>query len=240
MLDLGFEPDVREIMSYLPSSPSRQTLMFSATWPDSVQKLAAEFITSPIRVSIGNIEQEVTTNKNIKQQVEVIEDRARDQRLIQLLQQHAQGGIKKKIIIFVLYKKEVDRVERLLVSRGFECVGVSSDRSQHDRIAAIEKFKNDKISMLVATDVAARGLDIDNIHLVINYSFPLTIEDYIHRIGRTGRGGKTGEGKRSTISIHTQASTIIVTNQPFYTVLISCVLWFFVCLFVVSLYFFHS
>ena len=97
------------------------------------------------------------------------------------------------LCLLVLYKKEVDKVERLLRNKQFNAVGMSSDKSQAERIAAIENFKSGKVRVLVATDVAGRGLDINDIALVINYSFPLTIEDYVHRIGRTGRGGKTGE-----------------------------------------------
>jgi ATP-dependent RNA helicase DBP3 len=201
MLDMGFEKDIRTIIGYCPGSQQRQTLMFSATWPESVRKLASEFIVDPLRITIGKDEEEVNSdtlaaNKRIKQTVEVMDDFKRDARLLQLLAEHTKGaasGQHKKILVFVLYKKEVDRVERTLRQKGFQAVGMSSDKSQSDRIAAIENFKNGKCRLLVATDVAGRGLDINDIALVINYSFPLTIEDYVHRIGRTGRGGKTGE-----------------------------------------------
>jgi ATP-dependent RNA helicase DBP3 len=192
MLDMGFEPDIRAIMALVKPSTSRQTLMVSATWPETIQKLAHEFIRNPLQICIGNLEQENTTNKNIKQIVEVMEDRARDQRLIQLLKQHHTRANPQKMLIFVLYKKEVDRIERLINQNGFSCRGISSDKTQADRSRAIEDFKANKLLLLVATDVAARGLDIDNVMIVINYSFPLTIEDYVHRIGRTGRGGKSG------------------------------------------------
>jgi ATP-dependent RNA helicase DBP3 len=201
MLDLGFEPDIRAIIGACPGSQERQTLMFSATWPESVKALAASFIVDPLRITIGKDEEEMKTdtlaaNKRITQRVEVIDDFKRDSRLVQLLQEHTKGAKPaehKKILVFVLYKKEVDKVERLLRSRGFEAVGMSSDKNQSERTAAIENFKNGKVRMLVATDVAGRGLDISDIALVINYSFPLTVEDYVHRIGRTGRGGKSGE-----------------------------------------------
>lgn len=193
MLDLGFEEDVRTLINHCPASTTRQTCMFSATWPESVKSLAASFIVDPLRITIGKDEQEVanetlTANKRIKQTVEVIDEFKRDARLIQLLQEHTASSSSKsqhkKILVFVLYKKEVDKVERLLRQRGFDAIGMSSDKSQSDRITAIEKFKSGQTRILVATDVAGRGLDINDIQLVINYSFPLTIEDYVHRIGR--------------------------------------------------------
>jgi len=201
MLDMGFEPDIRAIVGYCPDSQTRQTLMFSATWPEVVRQLASSFIVDPIRITIGKDESELASdtlaaNKRITQTVEVIEEFKRDQRLLQIMAEHTKGAVNgqhKKIIVFVLYKKEVDRVERTLRSKGFQAVGMSSDKGQADRTAAIENFKNGKVRLLVATDVAGRGLDINDIALVINYSFPLTVEDYVHRIGRTGRGGKSGE-----------------------------------------------
>jgi ATP-dependent RNA helicase DBP3 len=200
MLDLGFEPDIRAIIGFCPDSQKRQTLMFSATWPESVKKLADSFIVDPLRITIGKDAEELANdtlaaNKRITQTVEVLDEFKRDARLLQLMADHTRNGGKdhKKILVFVLYKKEVDKVERLLRNKQFNAVGMSSDKSQAERIAAIENFKSGKVRVLVATDVAGRGLDINDIALVINYSFPLTIEDYVHRIGRTGRGGKTGE-----------------------------------------------
>jgi ATP-dependent RNA helicase DBP3 len=201
MLDMGFEPDIRAIVGYCPGSQTRQTLMFSATWPETVKALASSFIVDPIRITIGKDESELANdtlaaNKRITQTVEVLEEFKRDARLLELLAHHTKGAVNgqhKKILVFVLYKKEVDRVERTLRQKGFQAVGMSSDKGQADRTAAIENFKSGKVRLLVATDVAGRGLDINDIALVINYSFPLTVEDYVHRIGRTGRGGKSGE-----------------------------------------------
>ena len=173
--------------------------MFSATWPESVKKLADSFIVDPLRITIGKDADELANdtlaaNKRIKQTVEVLDEFKRDARLLQILGEQTKGSKEhKKILVFVLYKKEVDKVERLLRQKGFNAIGMSSDKSQADRIQAIESFKSGKVRILVATDVAGRGLDINDIALVVNYSFPLTIEDYVHRIGRTGRGGKTGD-----------------------------------------------
>lgn len=188
MLDLGFEPHIRTICSHIRSD--RQTLMFSATWPQAVQKLAASFLRSDaIKVNVGS--QDLAASHTIKQTVEVIDHFARNERLLQLIQEH-HSSRKNRIIIFVLYKKEAPQVEQLLTKRGWKCGAIHGDISQGQRTQAVESFKNGSVPLLIATDVAARGLDIPDVEVVINYSFPLTTEDYVHRIGRTGRAGKKG------------------------------------------------
>ncbi|TMW63076.1 hypothetical protein Poli38472_005694 [Pythium oligandrum] len=187
MLDEGFEKDIRMIIG--STHPERQIAMFSATWPQSIQKLAHEFLTDPVKVTIGS--DDLAASQNVTQIVEVVEDRARDARVHTLLQKY-HSSRKNLILIFVLYKKEADRVERTLKQRGWNCAAIHGDRSQQQRTEAVEHFKSGKIPLLIATDVAARGLDIRGVEFVLNYSFPLTIEDYVHRIGRTGRGGKKG------------------------------------------------
>uniref|UniRef100_A0A7S0R477 RNA helicase n=1 Tax=Chlamydomonas leiostraca TaxID=1034604 RepID=A0A7S0R477_9CHLO len=187
MLDLGFEPHIRAICSKVRSD--RQTLMFSATWPTAVQKLASNFLSRPVRVTIGS--QDLAASHSITQHVEVIDPRARDDRLLALMNQY-HSSRKNRCIIFVLYKKEAPRVEQLLQRRGWKCAAIHGDISQGQRTAAVEAFKAGTIPLLIATDVAARGLDIPDVEVVINYSFPLTTEDYVHRIGRTGRAGKSG------------------------------------------------
>jgi len=189
MLDLGFEPHIRAICSVVRAD--RQTLMFSATWPTAVQQLAANYLSNPVKVTIGS--QDLAASHSVTQQVEVVEGNARDDRLLALLQQHhGAKGRKNRIIIFVLYKKEAPRVESLLKRKGWNAAAIHGDISQVQRTAAVEAFKAGTCPLLIATDVAARGLDIPDVEVVINYSFPLTIEDYVHRIGRTGRAGKTG------------------------------------------------
>ncbi|KXZ43232.1 hypothetical protein GPECTOR_97g770 [Gonium pectorale] len=189
MLDLGFEPHIRAIMNL--TRADRQTLMFSATWPTAVQKLAVAFLSHPVKVTIGS--QDLAASHSITQRVEVIEPTARDGRLLELVQQyHGSKGRKNRCIIFVLYKKEAPRVEQLLTRKGWKAVAIHGDISQQQRTDAVEKFKSGTVPLLIATDVAARGLDIPDVEVVINYSFPLTTEDYVHRIGRTGRAGKTG------------------------------------------------
>ncbi|KAL4442662.1 hypothetical protein ABPG77_006656 [Micractinium sp. CCAP 211/92] len=181
MLDLGFEPHIRAIAG--KTRADRQTLMFSATWPPVIRKLAADFLCGPVKVTIGS--QDLAASHSVTQVVEVIEDRARDARLHELLQQHHKSR-SNRIIIFVLYKKEAVRVEAFLQRKGWKAVAIHGDISQGQRTAAVEQFKSGKVPLLVATDVAARGLDIPDVEVVLNYAFPLTTEDYVHRIGRHG------------------------------------------------------
>ncbi|KAK9820507.1 hypothetical protein WJX72_011094 [[Myrmecia] bisecta] len=187
MLDLGFEPHIRAIA--MQTRADRQTLMFSATWPHEIQKLAAEFMLDPVKVTIGS--QDLSASHSVTQVVEVIDPQKRDARIIELLQQY-HSSRKNRIILFVLYKKEATRVESMLTRKGWKAVAVHGDISQQQRTRAVEQFKAGTVPLLIATDVAARGLDIPDVEAVLNYSFPLTTEDYVHRIGRTGRAGKTG------------------------------------------------
>ena len=205
MLDMGFEEDVRFIISQCkPKEQGRQTAMFSATWPAAIQKIAMDYMTDPIRVYVGfesivgsngdagGVDDSLSANKRVKQTVEVIEDRERDARLRELLRKvHAKRN--NRILIFALYKKEAERLENSLKRDGWNCCSIHGNKNQAARTQALEEFKNGSCPLLVATDVAARGLDIPNVEVVINFTFPLTIEDYVHRIGRTGRAGKSGE-----------------------------------------------
>ncbi|KAI0726022.1 P-loop containing nucleoside triphosphate hydrolase protein [Fomitopsis betulina] len=196
MLDKGFENDIRAIISHTKQGAERQTLMFSATWPEAVRRLASTFQINPVRVTVGS--DDLTANSRVEQSVEVFDDsRSKDQRLLNHLRglSHKKAGSPEdaRILVFALYKKEATRVEGMLRSKGYSVGGLHGDMSQSARIDALQNFKSGKTGLLVATDVAARGLDIPNVAAVINYTFPLTIEDYIHRIGRTGRGGKTGK-----------------------------------------------
>jgi len=189
MLDMGFEREISDIMSYVPND--RQTSMFSATWPPAIQSLADNYIQNPVRVTIGSLEGKLVANSDVTQIVEVIEDRARDAKLFSLLKDYHKSR-KNKILIFVLYKTEASRLETLLNNKGWNCVAIHADKKQHSRFEALNAFKSGTIPLLIATDVASRGLDIPQVEYVINYSFPLTVEDYVHRIGRTGRAGKKG------------------------------------------------
>ncbi|SNX83146.1 probable DBP3 - putative RNA helicase required for pre-rRNA processing [Melanopsichium pennsylvanicum] len=193
MLDKGFEPDIRAIIGLCKSrEEGRHTSMFSATWPPAVRGLAESFMNAPVRVTVGS--DELSANRRVEQSVEVLADGyAKERRLNDFLRSVNAQRSKDKILIFALYKKEAQRIEQTLRRGGFQVSGIHGDLGQHERIASLERFKTAETPLLVATDVAARGLDIPNVEHVVNYTFPLTIEDYVHRIGRTGRGGKTGK-----------------------------------------------
>lgn len=186
MLDKGFEDAIRKIISSTRPISERQTLMFTATWPKSVQELASTFMRSPVKITIGdNPTGELRANTRITQTVEVVEPRDKEYRLFQILKEHTAGSKKNdRILIFCLYKKEATRVEETIRRKGFKVGGIHGDLSQAQRTASLEKFKKGEIPLLVATDVAARGLDIPAVKLVVNVTFPLTAEDYVHRIGR--------------------------------------------------------
>ena len=198
MLDAGFSEDIKQILSTTPSPPKRQTAMFTATWPKSIRDLAATFMASPVKITIGrdpsaDDSNELRANNRIKQIVHVVDPASKNQRLLQLLSQHASGkNSKDRILIFCLYKKEATRIESFIRSRGYSVAGIHGDLAQSQRISNLASFSSGTTPLLVATDVAARGLDIPNVKLVLNVTFPLTAEDYVHRIGRTGRAGKDG------------------------------------------------
>lgn len=188
MLDMGFEPEVRSILSQ--TCPARQMVMFSATWPLPVHQLAQEFMDpNPVKVVIGS--EDLAANHDVMQIVEVLDDRSRDERLLTLLGKYHKSQ-RNRVLVFVLYKKEAARVENMLQRRGWNVVSIHGDKAQAARTAALSLFKEGSCPLMIATDVAARGLDIPDVEVVINYSFPLTTEDYVHRIGRTGRAGKKG------------------------------------------------
>lgn len=166
--------------------------MFSATWPASVHALATQFLKDPVHVGIGSVDEGLVANTSIRQEVEVLHnDKDKTGRLLAILKTHYAPD--KKIIIFGLYKKETAWLESFLKEKGYpKTCALQGDMTQNARTQAIADFKACKKTPLIATDVASRGLDVQDVELVINYTFPLTIEDYVHRIGRTGRAGKKG------------------------------------------------
>jgi ATP-dependent RNA helicase DBP3 len=170
MLDKGFEEEIKKIISTTPSLGNRQTLMFTATWPESVRSLAATFMTTPVKIAIGdNPTGDLRANARIVQKVEVVDPRSKEYRLIQLLKQYQSGNQKDdRILVFCLYKKEATRVEGFIRSKGFRVAGIHGDLSQEQRTRSLEAFKQGNTPVLVATDVAARGLDIPAVKLVIN------------------------------------------------------------------------
>lgn len=189
MLDMGFEEDVRQIIQKCRPKAERQTAMFSATWPAAIQKIAGEFMTDPARIYVGFdsisssmdetgtvMDDSLSANKRVKQVIEVIEDRERPHRLEKILRQVHDK--KNRVLVFALYKKEAERLEYVL-KKNWNCCSIHGNKNQPARTAALAEFKSGACPLLIATDVAARGLDIPNVEVVINYTFPLTIEDYV-------------------------------------------------------------
>ncbi|CAD8183063.1 unnamed protein product [Paramecium pentaurelia] len=186
MLDMGFEPQIRKIVDQI--RPQRQTMLFSATWPKEVQKLALDFCKQePVHIQIGNVE--LTSNKMIKQIVYVMKAIEKNQRLLYLLKDIAH----KKILIFCSTKKGCDQLQKTLDREGIRCLALHGDKKQSERDYVMSHFRNGRSTALIATDVASRGLDIKDIEIVVNYDMPKVIEDYVHRIGRTGRAGAIGQ-----------------------------------------------
>jgi superfamily II DNA/RNA helicase len=187
MLDMGFEPQIRKIVDQI--RPDRQTLMFSATWPKEVIKLANDFLKDEVFINIGSLE--LAANHNIEQIVEVLQEGQKERRLMQLLE-----GIMKvhdpKTLIFVETKRKADDLTRGMRRDGWPAFCIHGDKAQSEREWVLGEFKSGKTPILIATDVAARGLDVDDIKYVVNYDYPQCPEDYIHRIGRTGRIDKKG------------------------------------------------
>ncbi|TYG77734.1 hypothetical protein ES288_D03G218000v1 [Gossypium darwinii] len=188
MLDMGFEEDVRFILGKTCSA--RQMVMFSATWPAAVHRLAQEYMDpNPVKVVIGS--ENLAANHDVMQIVEVLDDHARYERLTALLKKYHESQ-RNRVLVFVLYQAEADRIENMLKRSGWNVVSIHGRKAQNERTKALSLFKKGSCPLMVATDVAARGLDIPDVEVVINYSFPLTTEDYVHRIGRTGRAGRKG------------------------------------------------
>ncbi|GAA0163919.1 RNA helicase [Lithospermum erythrorhizon] len=185
MLDMGFEPQIRKIVNEIP--PRRQTLMYTATWPKEVKKIAGDLLVDPVQVNIGRVD-ELAANKSITQYVEFVPQMEKQRRLEQILRSEERGS---KIIIFCSTKKLCDHLSRG-IGRNFGAAAIHGDKSQPERDFVLNQFRSGKCPILVATDVAARGLDVRDIRVVINYDFPTGVEDYVHRIGRTGRAGATG------------------------------------------------
>ncbi|XP_075501231.1 ATP-dependent RNA helicase-like protein DB10 isoform X1 [Primulina tabacum] len=185
MLDMGFEPQIRKIVKEVPSH--RQTLMYTATWPKEVRRIAANLLVNPIQVNIGSVD-ELAANSAITQHVEVMSSGHKLRRLEQIIRSQEPGS---KVIIFCSTKKKCNQLAGALAQQ-FVAAAIHGDKSQAERDHVLTQFRTGRTPVLVATDVAARGLDIKDIKVVINYDFPNGIEDYVHRIGRTGRAGATG------------------------------------------------
>lgn len=184
MLDMGFVRDMRFIMSGM--AQNRQTLLFSATMSADINSLIKEFLREPITISVKTGE----TSRNIDQDI-IRTSRGKDK--IDILHDLLKQPDFRKVLIFGRTKHGVGRLSEALTSRGFKSEAIHGNKNQFQRQRALASFKENKTKILVATDVAARGLDIPNVSHVINYDIPATYEDYVHRIGRTGRGDESGK-----------------------------------------------
>jgi ATP-dependent RNA helicase DeaD len=183
MLDMGFLDDIQKIFEFLPAE--RQTLLFSATMPESIRRLGASILKDPVHISVMNQEKTV---RDIDQRYYVIEEHERDDAIIRLIDSFEPT----RSIIFCRTKKEVERIGTTLIGRGYSAKGLHGDMEQHQREEVIASFRDGRIYTLVATDVAARGLDVKDVTHVFNFHMPFDSESYIHRIGRTGRAGSKG------------------------------------------------
>ena len=183
MLDMGFMPDLKRILALLPKQ--RQNLMFSATFSNDIKKLADDFLTNPILIEVARSN---ATAENVTQKVYLVEQTNKQALLTQLLLE----ANNQQVIIFTKTKMTASKLSRALQKEGIAAESIHGDKSQKERIEALDAFKAGKIIALVATDVAARGLDISDLPMVINYEIPSAPEDYVHRIGRTGRAGASG------------------------------------------------
>ncbi|XP_068558333.1 DEAD-box helicase 3 X-linked a isoform X5 [Cebidichthys violaceus] len=188
MLDMGFEPQIRRIVEQdtMPPKGVRQTMMFSATFPKEIQILARDFLEDYIFLAVGRVG---STSENITQKVVWVEENDKRSFLLDLLNATGKESL---TLVFVETKKGADALEDFLYHEGYSCTSIHGDRSQRDREEALHQFRSGRCPILVATAVAARGLDISNVKHVINFDLPSDIEEYVHRIGRTGRVGNLG------------------------------------------------
>jgi len=184
-LDMGFEPQIRSIISQI--RPDRQTLLWSATWPKEIQALSRDFLKEPIQVTVGSLV--LAANQAVTQDIRIVEEADKNRLLYQILQKVMDGS---KVLVFVATKRTADNLTRNLRQDGWPARAIHGDKEQNERDWVLAEFRSGKTPLLIATDVAARGLDVKDIKTVINYDMPGQLEDYVHRVGRTGRAGDTG------------------------------------------------
>jgi ATP-dependent RNA helicase RhlE len=183
MLDMGFMPDLKKILALLPKQ--RQTLMFSATFSKEIKKLSDDFLRNPALIEVARSN---ATSENVLQKAYQADQKQKQSILVSLLKKQDS----QQVIVFTKTKLTASRLSRALEKEGIKADAIHGDKNQKERIAALDAFKQGEITALVATDVAARGLDINDLPMVINYEIPSAPEDYVHRIGRTGRAGASG------------------------------------------------
>ncbi|XP_010555161.1 PREDICTED: DEAD-box ATP-dependent RNA helicase 42-like [Tarenaya hassleriana] len=184
MFDMGFEPQITRIIQNI--QPDRQTVLFSATFPRQVEVLARKVLNKPVEIQVGG---RSVVNKDIAQLVEVRPESERFWRLLELLGEWYEKG---KILIFVHSQEKCDALFKDLLKHGYPCLSLHGAKDQTDRESTISDFKSNVCNLLIATSVAARGLDVKELELVVNFDAPNHYEDYVHRVGRTGRAGRKG------------------------------------------------
>ncbi|KIY52981.1 ATP-dependent RNA helicase ded-1 [Fistulina hepatica ATCC 64428] len=190
MLDMGFEPQIRRIVQGedMPGTTDRQTLMFSATFPRDIQMLAKDFLKDYVFLSVGRVG---STSENITQKIEYVEDQDKRSVLLDIIASQNKDGLG-LTLVFVETKRMADMLSDFLIANRLPATSIHGDRTQREREQALLTFRTGRTPIMVATAVAARGLDIPNVTHVVNYDLPSDIDDYVHRIGRTGRAGNTG------------------------------------------------
>ncbi|XP_042499087.1 DEAD-box ATP-dependent RNA helicase 37-like [Macadamia integrifolia] len=194
MLDMGFEPQIRKIVEQMDMPPpgARQTMLFSATFPNEIQRLASDFLSNYVFLAVGRVG---SSTDLIEQRVDFVQEMDKRSHLMDLLHAQRDNGMHGKqalTLVFVETKRGVDALENWLSKNGFPATAIHGDKVQIEREQALRSFKSGNTPIMVATDVAARGLDIPRVAHVINFDLPKDIDDYVHRIGRTGRAGNLG------------------------------------------------
>ncbi|KAL8659261.1 MAG: hypothetical protein Q9226_000531 [Calogaya cf. arnoldii] len=188
MLDMGFEPQIRKIIGQI--RPDRQTCMWSATWPKDVRQLASDYLHDYIQVNIGSMD--LSANHRITQIVEIVSEFDKRDKMTKHLERIMDADPNAKILLFTGTKRVADDITRFLRQDGWPALSIHGDKQQNERDWVLNEFKTGKSPIMVATDVASRGIDVKNITHVLNYDYPNNSEDYVHRIGRTGRAGSKG------------------------------------------------
>jgi ATP-dependent RNA helicase DDX46/PRP5 len=184
MFDMGFEPQIMRIINNI--RPDRQTVMFSATFPKHVEALAKKMLHKPVEIVVGG---RSVVSSDIEQHVEIIPEDEKFKRLVELIKEFSEKGL---ILVFVDRQDACDKLFSDLLKAGHPCLSLHGGKDQQDRDFTIDDFKHKVAHVLVATSVAARGLDVKDLNLVVNYDVPNHMEDYVHRVGRTGRAGNKG------------------------------------------------
>jgi len=183
MLDMGFINDIRRLIKLIPKN--RQSLFFSATLPNNIIKLSQDILKNPVKIEVARTS---TTAETVKQEVYYTNGSTKRDMLLYIIE----NIIDDQVLIFSRTKHGADKIVRYLKSENYNAAAIHGNKSQNQRQAALKDFKNGKVQIMVATDIASRGIDIDKLKYVINYNIPNVAEDYVHRIGRTGRAGESG------------------------------------------------